>query len=68
MTRLSDDSGESMTGGRATAGSVAAARDSRSCTICRDRMTSVEGSRISTTDDSPSTDFDRMRIEARERR
>ena len=65
MTRLSDDSGESMTGGRATAGSVAAARDSRSCTICRDVITSVEGSRMSTTEESPSTDLDRMRVEPR---
>ena len=63
MTRLSEDSGESITGGRATAGSVAAARDSRSCTICLALNTSVEGSRIRTTDESPSTDLERMRVE-----
>ena len=60
MTRLSDDSGDSMTGGRATPGSCAAARDRRSCTICRAVITSVAGSRISTTDDKPSTDFERI--------
>ena len=60
ITRLSDDSGDSMTGGWATAGSCAAARDNRSCTICRAVITSVAGSRISTTDDNPRTDFDRI--------
>jgi hypothetical protein len=33
IARLSDESGESITGGRATAGSVAAARANRSWTI-----------------------------------
>ena len=60
ITRLSDDSGDSITGGWRHAGSCAAARDRRSCTICRAVITSVAGSRISTTDDSPSTDFDRI--------
>ena len=60
ITRLSDDSGDSITGGCATAGSVGAARDSRSCTICRAVMTSLAGSRIRTTDDRPRTDFDRI--------
>ena len=41
ITRLSDDSGDRMTGGRATAGSVAATRASRSCTSCRAGMRSV---------------------------
>ena len=36
------------------------ARDRRSCTICREVITSVAGSRISTTDESPSTDLDRI--------
>ena len=60
ITRLSEDSGESMTGARATDGRVATARSRRSCTICRDVITSVDGSRIRTTEESPSTDLDRM--------
>ena len=43
ITRLSDDSGDNMTGGWATPGNREAARDKRSCTICRARMTSVPG-------------------------
>ena len=54
ITRLSDDSGESITGGCATAGSVGAARDSRSCTICRAVMTSLDG--IENQDDRRKTE------------
>ena len=60
MIRLRDDRGDSMTGGRATVGSCAAARDRRSCTICRAVITSVAGSRIRTTDERPRTDFERI--------
>ena len=49
-----------MTGGRATAGSRGASTASRSCTSCRAAIRSVPSLRISTTDDSPSTDFDRI--------
>ena len=59
MTRLRDDSGDMITGGRAAAGSVGATRASRSCTSCRAGIRSVPGSKMRTTDDSPSTDFER---------
>ena len=60
ITRLVDDSGESITGGRATAGNRLASVASRSCTNCRARIRSVPSSKISTTDDNPSTDFERI--------
>ena len=66
MTRLSDDSGDSMTGGCATAGSWAATRDKRSCTICRAVITSLAGSRISTTDDNPEHGLRSDSVEARD--
>ncbi len=62
ITRLSDDSGDRMTGGRAAAGSVGATRARRSCTSWRAGIRSVPVSKISTTDDSPSTDFDRSTV------
>ena len=58
-TRLSDESGERMTGGCAAAGSAAAVRSRRSCTSCRAPISSVPSSKMSTTDDRPSTDLDR---------
>jgi hypothetical protein len=59
-TRLVDDSGESMTGAWATAGSRPERVPSRSCTICRARMRSVPSWKIRTTEERPSTDLDRM--------
>ena len=44
----------------ATAGSRGASAASRSCTSCRAAIRSVPSLRISTTDDSPSTDFERI--------
>ena len=59
ITRLSDDSGCRMTGGRATAGSRPASAATRSCTYWRALWMSVPSWNSSTTDDSPSTDLDR---------
>ena len=59
MTRLSEDSGDMMTGGRAAAGRVGATRARRSWTSCRAGIRSVPFSKISTTDDKPSTDLER---------
>ena len=58
--RLVDESGERITGGCATAGIAAATNASRSCTSCRARIRSVPSRKISTTDDRPSTDFERI--------
>ena len=59
-TRLSDDSGDRMTGGCAAAGRrgrrCAAAAPARAAAR---RIRSVPSSKISTTDDRPSTDFER---------
>ena len=60
ITRLSDESGWSTTGGRATTGSVAAAAVTRSWTSWRARWISVPSANSITTDDSPSTDFERI--------
>ena len=59
ITRLSDECGDSSTGGCVTAGSRLCTWASRSCAICRARMRSVPSSKISTTDESPSTDLER---------
>ncbi len=59
ITRLRLDSGERITGGLTTAGSREAAIDSRSATSWRATIRSVPSLKIRTTDDSPSTDFDR---------
>ena len=59
-SRLVDESGERITGGRAAAGSRGASTASRSCTTCRAAIRSVPSLRIRTTDESPSTDFDRI--------
>ena len=59
MTRLRDESGDMITGGRAAAGSVGATRARRSWTSCRAGMRSVPFSKIRTTDDKPSTDLER---------
>ena len=58
-SRLVDESGERITGGLATTGSRVASTASRSCTSCRARIRSVPSAKIITTDDRPSTDFDR---------
>ncbi len=58
--RLVEDSGDRITGLFAAAGSRADSTASRSCTTCRADIRSVPSLRISTTDDSPSTDFDRI--------
>ena len=60
ITRLVDESGGRITGGRATAGSLPASAARRSCTSWRARIRSVPSSKISTTDDRPSTDFERI--------
>ena len=63
-TRLSDDSGDSITGGRATAGSCGrGARQPLLHELPRRASGRVLGSRISTTDDRPSTDFERIVVE-----
>src|SRR4051812_27084968 len=64
ITRLVEDSGDRMigpsdAGGLATAGSRVASVASRSCTSWRAFMRSVPSWKMRTTDDSPSTDFDR---------
>ena len=59
-SRLVDDSGERITGCRAAVGSRAASTASRSCTTWRAAIRSVPSLRINTTDESPSTDFDRI--------
>ena len=59
ITRLRLDSGERITGGLTTAGKRDAAIDSRSATSCRATIRSVPSLKIRTTDDNPSTDFDR---------
>ncbi|MCG3163695.1 MAG: hypothetical protein JMDDDDMK_05140 [Acidobacteria bacterium] len=59
IARLVDESGCKITGGRAAAGSCGATSANLSCTICRARINSVSGSKISTTDERPSTDLDR---------
>ena len=48
-----------MTGGRATVGSRTASAATRSWTYCRALCRSYPSSNSTTTDDSPSTDFDR---------
>ena len=48
----------------ATVGNCATARASRSCTVWRVASRSVGGARIITTDDKPSTDFDRTVVDA----
>ena len=48
-----------MTGGRATAGSRLASTVSRSWTSWRARIRSLPSAKIRTTDDRPSTDFER---------
>jgi len=60
IARLAELSGERMTGGRATAGRVAATRPTRSCTSCRARIGSVSRGKKSTTELRPSTDLDWM--------
>ena len=58
--RLVDESGESSTGGRATAGSCGAdAREPLLHELRASMQMSVPGSKSSTTDDRPSTDFER---------
>ena len=59
ITRLRLDSGERITGGLTTAGKRLAATDSRSATSCRATIRSDPSLKIKTTDESPSTDFDR---------
>ncbi len=59
MTRLREESGDMITGGRAAAGSVGATRARRSWTSCRAGMRSVPFSKMRTTDDKPSTDLER---------
>ncbi len=58
-SRLVDDRGERITGGLATTGSRVASIASRSCTSWRARIRSAPSAKIITTDDRPSTDFDR---------
>ncbi len=65
MTRLVDDSGESITGGRATDGSCPASVVRRSCTSCRACMRSVPSWKIATTDDKPRTLFERSVLSPR---
>ena len=60
IARLSDDSGDRRTGALATAGNPRLTRARRSWTSCRACMRSAPWFRISTTEDRPSTDFDRM--------
>ena len=60
ITRLSDESGWRMTGGRATTGNRTASAATRSWTYCRALWMSVPSSNSSTTDDSPSTDLERI--------
>ena len=64
-TRLVDESGGRMTGGRATAGSRGASAASRSCTSCRARSRSVPRSKISTTDDRPEHRLRAHRLQPR---
>ena len=59
MKRLVADRGWRMTGGRATFGSVYASVR-RSWIICRARRMSVPHSKVSTIDDRPVTDFERI--------
>src|SRR5207245_1995026 len=59
-TRLVDESGDSITGGRATVGNRLAAKAKRSCTSCLARMRSVPSWKIKTIEDKPSTDLERM--------
>ncbi len=59
ITRLAEDSGWSIVGGRETLGSAWACV-SCSCTSWRPRNRSVSGSNTSTTEDSPGTDSERM--------
>ncbi len=60
ISRLVEDSGERITGRLAAAGSREASTASRSCTTCRAAIRSVPSLRIRTTDERPSTDFDRI--------
>jgi hypothetical protein len=60
ITRLIDESGARMTGVSAASGRCGAVTARRSCTNCRARIGSAPSSRISTTDESPSTDFERI--------
>ena len=60
ISRLVDESGERITGRFAAAGSRDDSTASRSCTTCRAAIRSVPSLRIRTTDESPSTDFDRI--------
>ena len=62
IARLVDDSGGSITGGRAAAGNRACTCVTRSWTSWRARITSVPRSNRIDTDDSPRTDFDRSVI------
>ncbi len=59
ITRLRLDNGERITGGLTTAGKRLEAIESRSATSCRATIRSVPSLKIRTTDDRPSTDFDR---------
>src|SRR5262245_29948089 len=58
-TRLVDDKGDRITGVLAREGSWPVNVNRRSCTSCRAAINSAFSSKISTTDDNPSTDFDR---------
>ena len=60
MTRLVADSGWIMNGGLAQVGSVGVTIAMRSATSCRAVSRSVPGSKISSIDDSCSTDFERI--------
>src|SRR5712691_12371414 len=60
ISRLVEESGDNITGGRATAGNRPASAANRSCTSWRARIRSVPDWKISTTDDNPSTDFERI--------
>ena len=58
-TRLVEERGERITGGRATVGRRGVSKATRSCTIWRTRNGSAPSVRMSTTCDSPSTDLER---------
>ena len=59
ITRPAEESGCSIAGGFETFGRMCA-RVSRSCTSCRASSRSVSGSKMSKTDESPSTDSERI--------
>jgi hypothetical protein len=60
MTRLVAESGWTMTGGADQLGRVGVTVAMRSCTSCRAVSRSVPGSKMSSIDDSCSTDLERI--------